>query len=127
MKPSDERELAVEDRRMIDAVDAALRPSPMSPARKAAFHARLEQRIARRNRSWPWLASAFATMATAAAALWLIRPAEAPVVPASSEGSVLYAFVDSAALSTELTDASSYLPDDYLAIARLIEPEPAEP
>jgi hypothetical protein len=127
MKPDDERELAAEDRQLIEGIDAALRPAPMSAARRAAFRTALEERIAHAVNPWRWLAPAFAATAATAVTFWLIQPDEPPPVQASSEASELYAFIDSDAVSAELTDVSSYLPDDYRALALLIEPYETEP
>jgi hypothetical protein len=132
MKPDDEREreLSAEDARMIAAIDAGLRPEPMSPARRAAFRAALDERIERSANPWRWLAPALA--ATAAVTLWLARPVATPTetvaladpVAADAE---LQALMDYDAVATELLGSSTYLPDDYRALALLIESEASEP
>jgi len=129
MKPNDEREpeLSAEDGRLIGAIEVAMRPTPMSAARRAVFRATLEERIARGANPLRWLAPAFAATAAAAVTLWLVRPVETEPVQALLEDSELYAFIDSSAGSAELTETSIYLPDDYRALALLIEPDAAEP
>jgi anti-sigma-K factor RskA len=97
----------------------------MSPARRAAFRATLEERISRRANSWRWPALAFVATAAALVALWLTQPEKTPPVQASNQGSELYAFIDSDTVSEELSASSSYLPDDYRALALLIEPTSA--
>ncbi|MEX2206893.1 MAG: hypothetical protein WEF50_11760 [Myxococcota bacterium] len=132
MKRDDERErgLSAEDARLIAAIDAGLRPEPISPARRAAFRAALDERIARGANPWRWLAPALA--ATAAVALWLARPVATPTEPVALaepalEDAELYAFMDYDAVAAELLGSSTYLPDDYRALALLIESEEGEP
>ena len=127
-----ERELSAEDGRLIAAIDAGFRPTPMSPARSKAFQATLEERIERGANPWLWLAPACAAAAAAAVTIWLVRPVEtAPVeavlVQPGLTDAELYAFIDSDAVSAELTGSSSYLPDDYRALALLIESDEGEP
>jgi len=116
-----------DDERLIRAIDAELRPEPMSPARRAAFRAALDERIAQRANPLRWLTPALATAAAAAVTLWLVRPVETEPVPLVVADTELYALIDSAADSEELTGTPSYLPDDFRAIALWIEPDETEP
>jgi len=117
---------------MVATIEAGLRPPPMSPARRAAFRAALDERVARSSSPWLFVAPACAATAAAAVALWLIRPVETEPVQIALAQPVrtdaeLYAFSDYDAVSAELTGSSTYLPDDYRALALLIESEEAEP
>jgi anti-sigma-K factor RskA len=129
MKRDDEgeRELPAEDERLIETIEAALRPAPMSAARRAAFRAKLDTRLARGASPWRWSVPALAATAAAAVALWLVRPVERePVLQAALADSELYAFIESDAVSGELTGTPTYLPDDYRALALLIESDESE-
>ncbi len=134
MKRDDEREreLSAEDARLIAAIDAGMRPALMSPTRRAAFRAALDARIERGSSPWRWLAPACAATAAAAVALWLVPPVEpeavqVALVRSTPEAAARYPFSDDDAVSAELTASSSYLPDDYRALALLIESEAGEP
>jgi len=122
-----ERDLTPEDRQLIERIDAAFRPAAMSAARRVAFRAALDERIERRNPARRWLAPALATTAAAAAALWFSQPEPAAPSLAAAESSELYAFIDPDAVSGELSESPSYLPDDYLALALLIESDDPTP
>jgi len=119
MNRDDEPERAPEDGRLIDAVERAFRPDPMDPARRAAFRSALEARLERRARGGRWLASGVAAAAAAAVALWIARPEDATPVQASASGAELYAFID-----PEVPEYTRYLPDDYQALALMIETDP---
>jgi len=108
-----------EDRRLIDAIDRAFRPDPMSPARRAAFRTALDARLERRARGGRWLVSGVAATAAAALAVWIARPEAATPEHAGASSSELYAFID-----PEVPEYTRYLPDDYQALALMIEPEP---
>jgi hypothetical protein len=110
-----------EDRRLIDAIDRAFRPEPMSPARRAAFRTALDARIEQRARGKRWLVSGLAASAAAALALWIARPDATTPVPPNESGSELYAFID-----PEVPEYTRYLPDDYQALALMIGAEPEE-
>lgn len=118
MNRDDEFEQSAEDRRLIEAIDRAFRPEPMSPARRAAFRTALDTRLERRSRG-RWLAPGAAATAAAALALWIARPEDAVPVQAHASGSELYAFID-----PEVPEYTRYLPDDYQALALMIDTEP---
>ncbi len=109
-----------DDRRWIAAVDEAYRPPPNSTAGREAFHERLEARLERR-RALRLRALVPACAVAAAVAVWLALPGE-PERPVES-APVLYAFVDPS-LSAE--DTGDYLPEDYQALAALLEIDAAE-
>jgi hypothetical protein len=106
-----------EDRSWIDAVDEAYRPPAMDASRRVAFHEGVEARL-RRGRA-TWLVPALS--AATALAVWLALP-ETPQ-PTDGGEPALYAFIDPS-LATE--DQGEYLPDDYVALAALLEIDAAE-
>ena len=65
--------------------------------------------------------TAFPSTAAAAFALWLARPGDPPTVPEGASGAEVYAFID-----PEVPEYTRYLPDDYQALAAMIEPEAGE-
>ena len=127
MKPNDERDqpLSSEDARLIRAIDASLRPEPMDPARRSEFRAALEARIEQGAHPWRWLAPTGVALAAAAVTVWLVRPVAVEPEPLQVASAELYPLGDLAA--DELADGATYLPDDYRALALLIESEDAEP
>ncbi len=127
MKRTDasEPELSAEDRSLVAAIDAAFRPAPMRATRRAELRADLHARLDRGSRAWRWLAPALA--GAAALALWLVRPVSVPVPAASRAGSELYAFIEPDAAPDAVGEAGIYLPDDYRAIAALIEDDAKAP
>jgi len=129
--------LAPGDERLIEALRSQLDPGERTPAQRAAFRARLEERL-QRSSSPPWRSLGLAACAAlAAAALWLALPAGLLGGPGSSEGSVADAFADPvdglapgllayAYYETDyLADASAgesgFLSDEYRAIAAAFE------
>ena len=131
MNPNHEREreheLSHEDRRLIRAIDAGLRPAEPSAARRAALRAELEARIERGAHPWRWLAPSAAALAAAAVTLWLVRPVATEPEPVRSAAGELYALSQLATGGEDLLETPAYLPDDYRALALLIEGEDAEP
>jgi hypothetical protein len=131
----DETRLGPEERELVERVAESYAPRAWTPAERSAFDARLESRLEGRARIrllWPALGAA--TVAVAAAALWLARPAElepagsgSPVVaqrletdtPGSLDELLLtyesfYGDEEAGALDTRA------LPEDYVAIAALL-------
>lgn len=109
-----------EDRNWIAAVDEAYRPPAMNAAQRVAFHERLEARLrSRRTLRAAWLVPALA--GATALAVWLALP-ETPQ-PTDIEEPALYAFIDPSVATEE---QGEYLPDDYVALAALLEIDAAE-
>lgn len=122
--PDDDRELrSPEDMAFVRRIADAYAPAPLTPARRAAFDAELETRLARdRWRFAPW-AAAVAT-AGAATLLLLARLPAAPVEQARvlEDPGADEAFVLAIAGGTT-TEFDSALPADYQAIAGLLDAE----
>lgn len=120
---TEDLELDAGDRRMIRAIDAALRPPAFDRARELAFARALAQRLERRASVRRWTAPVLATAAAALAALWLGWPsARAPQLEQETalEDAALYAFIDPDAESAE-GETPTYLPDDYRLLAQLVD------
>ena len=129
MKPQDEtgRSLTREDRELIDAIEAGLRPRPMDPVRAARFRRAVEERLERPRTRWR-AGLVVAAPAAAGAALWLAipdAPSPAPTEVAVEEpeandevSPLLYA--DAEAYDQSLTP-EDYLPEDYLALASVLD------
>jgi len=146
-RPTSERhdlhdDLDRESARWVREIAALYAPPPPSPVQRAAFDARLRERIERRRRRWA-LVPALAAAALAAAVVWAVAPRalqdrgpEAPVAAVAArpseaawEARLLYtdAYTDSYA-NASYADASAgaaasadrtELPDDYAAIDSL--------
>ena len=121
-------EITPEDRQLIEAIANDYQPMPMDAVRQAVFRRRLEERLERRARI-PWRAAfaGGAMLATAAAVLWLTTlPGESPEavrvasVP-QEEAPLLYAFVDPDDYGGDRLEAQDFLPDDYVALADVLE------
>jgi hypothetical protein len=109
-----------EDRNWIAAVDEAYRPPEMTAAQRVDFRERLEARLWRRRAlRAAWLVPAL-TGATALG-VWLALP-EAPQ-PTDVSEAPLYAYIDPSAATEE---QGEYLPEDYVALAALLEIDAAE-
>jgi hypothetical protein len=92
----------------------------MDASRRVAFHERLEARLWRgRALRAAWLVPALS--AATALAVWLALP-EAPQ-PTDVGEPALYAFIDPSVATEE---QGEYLPDDYAALAALLEIDAAE-
>jgi hypothetical protein len=125
--PSEEQ-----DREFARRVAASYDPGPLSPEARVAFNRRLDARLARRPRARLWL-PALSVAAAALAAAWLASRDTPPLPgPAQPGGAVLARAEGSAAWEyevlypTELDDAGAledgdFLPDEYLAIASLLD------
>lgn len=125
MKNHDERdrELAPDDRRWIEVVDGAFRPEPMDSVRASAFERRLSERLEHRARML-WIAGPALVLATGAAALWLYTGRVATAPSADRSAPTFYAFADPDVATADLVEPDDYLPDDYRALASIIESEP---
>jgi hypothetical protein len=77
--PNERDELTRDDARFVDALRAHYTPEPLDGAKRAAFDARLRERLERRWRG-VWL-PAFAAASVAALALWWLPSTPAPVTP----------------------------------------------
>jgi hypothetical protein len=107
-----------EDARFIERLAQALPRPELSPARRAAFHARLDERRRRGAvAAWRpgWLALG---AASAALALWLALPG-APVPEPVREAQAADAEAILALATEEPRDRSEALPADYQAIEDL--------
>lgn len=120
-RPEDPTDLAPGDDRLIETLRSQLDPGERTPAQRAAFQARLEERLERSSSpSWRPLGLA-ACAALAAAALWLALPAGlfAGLLGGrgGSEGSVAESVAGSVAVSAPGLLAYAYYETDYLADA----------
>jgi hypothetical protein len=120
----DTEQLAPEDRRWVEAVGDAFRPEPLEAQRAAAFQGRLLERIERRRRVVRIAAPALA-LAAGALALWF-SVAEPPAQANGSE-TLLYAFADPDGIAADLVEPDDYLPEDYRALASLLESDAEAP
>jgi hypothetical protein len=122
----DDRDLhAPEDEALVRRIADAYAPPQLGPARRAAFDAELELRLARdRWRLAPWISAA--VVAGAAALLVITRMPAAPQQPLAAEDA-LDASADEEfvlALAGGSTDEfDDALPADYQAIASLLDPQ----
>jgi hypothetical protein len=115
----DERELAAEERSLVEWIDAAFRPAA-SDGQGKRFVRRIERRIERRRRVQRVALPAVALAASALAALlWSLSSQTASVDGA--EGTLLQAFADPPAGTDEMVEPDDYLPDDYRALASLMQ------
>lgn len=105
------REDAALVRRIADATQAA----PLSAARRVAFNAALEARLARRRRPEPL--RALAGVATALV-VWLVVATSVPTTPPTPDLSPEDALL--ALLELEPAGADTALPDEYRAIASVL-------
>jgi len=120
-----ERELTPEDRGWVEAVGAAFRPEPMDARRASAFSRALDARIAQRRRIVQVTTPALA-LAAGALALWF-SVAEPPTVEANGSETLLYAFADPDGVAADLVEPDDYLPEDYRALASLLESDAEAP
>lgn len=113
-------ELAPEERSLIDAIDASFRPAPADALRAARFAQAVERRIERHRRMRRIALPAGAVAAAALAALlWSVfstTPARDDLDP-----TLLQAFADPQLDASDWSAADDYLPDDYRALASLME------
>ncbi|MBI3782676.1 MAG: hypothetical protein HY270_04670 [Deltaproteobacteria bacterium] len=118
-------EVSGEDRRVIATIDAQFSPRQMTPAQRAAFCQKLEERIEGRY-TLPWRLAIAATTALVVVALWGVvgrdvstgrHPADAS---AQTESPVLYAYVDPDLYDESLRNGSA-LPDDYRVLAVAVD------
>ena len=124
--------LSPSDRRLIDTVRMELGPGDRSPVERAAFRARLEERIADRPAPF-WqpfrIATTTAVAAMAAAAFWIAQPSvenefgidstpsEALLAPETKSTSLLaFAYYETDYLGS-VESEEDFLPDDFQAIA----------
>jgi len=123
-RPDDSDLLAPEDRAFVRRIADAYTPPAQSPARRAAFHAELETRIARdRWRLAPWAAAALAAGTAALLVIARLPAATHPLTPptvdevadADSDEEIVLA------LGGSSDDFDSSLPADYQAIASMLE------
>jgi len=115
-----------EDARWIDAVRQVLDDGERSEGARAAFRARLEDRIERRTSStWrPWLLTASA--AFGAMVVWVlvpgggVDPGNESDVATDSAGLLAYAYYETEYLAVE-DEANGFLSDEYQAIANAFD------
>jgi hypothetical protein len=127
-------DLAPDDDRLIETLRSQLDPGERTPAQRAAFQARLEERL-ERSSSPSWRPLGLATCAAlAAAALWLALPAgllggllggaEGSGVRSASAaepGLLVYAYYETDYLAAASEGESGFLSDEYRAIATAFE------
>ena len=127
----DELRLSEADARFVHRLDALYRPPEPTPAERARFAARLEERIARGRRQGPWLlGGAAATLASAAAVLALaLLPRAEPGAPASEPGPAVAEEAEAPSAEEALLllangplqDPDEALPEDYQMLASLLD------
>ena len=121
----DEPQLSAEDERFVRVLDAAYQPPEPTPAARARFAARLDERIVRRHGRRGW------RLAGAAAAVLALLVARLPEAQTGAGDTSETAAAGSAAPSTDetllwlangpLADPDEALPDDYRTLASLLE------
>jgi len=118
-------ELAPGEHELIELIGAALLPAPADARGAARFARELEQRIERRRRVRS-LALPAAALATAALAALLWSKTVGAPEPGIEGATLLQAFADPhPGDATEWQENDDYLPDDYRALASLMETSPA--
>jgi hypothetical protein len=120
----DTEQLTPEDRRWVEAVGDAFRPEPLEAQRASAFQRRLVERIERRRRVVRIAAPA---LALAAAVLVLWFSVAEPPAQANGGETLLYAFADPDGIAADLVEPDDYLPEDYRALASLLESDAEAP
>jgi hypothetical protein len=125
----DELRLSEADARFVRRLDALYRPPEPTPAERARFAARLEERIARGRRPW-LLGGAAATLAGVAAALALaLLPRAEPGTPAIEPAALVAEPAEAPSAEEDLLllangplqDPDEALPEDYQMLASLLD------
>jgi hypothetical protein len=114
-------ELGSADRALLRAIDAELRPAPMTAARAARFDRELIARIEAQPARWVQWAPPLVASAAAAAALLVALLPEAEPEPLQVENelvALVYPALDSGAVSAEL---SEHLPAEYQVLSAVLE------
>ena len=122
-------EIAPSDQEWIAAIRSELGPSKRSPAERAAFRIRLDERIGSRRRvAWqPWAMTTGA--AVAAALLWFAMPGsqsenmnrpDEPLVATGAPGLLSYAYYETDYLASR-ENGNEFLSDEYQAIANVFD------
>ncbi len=119
----DELELSEDDARFAERLDALYRPPEVTPAARARFAARLDERIARGRARRPWLIGGAVATAAAALTFVLLPSAEPDARPASVASAELPSTDESLLLIANgpLDDPDEALPEDYQTLASLLE------
>jgi ferric-dicitrate binding protein FerR (iron transport regulator) len=120
-----------QERRLVERLAASWDPGPLAPGARVAFNQALAARLHRRRRARRWApALALAGAAAALAAAWLIwSSAPSFETPAGAQTARAGAYADweyEVLYPTELDgaqtlDDSALLPDEYLALAGLLD------
>lgn len=123
----------MDEREFIDHIQSAYTPPEMSPNQAAAFDAALRDRLARPDRRWAFGLAGLALAGAAAALFWTLRPAPpaAPALPVEPPQIVVTPppvespLEDEAGELLALLDVDDEsdlaLPDDYEALADVLE------
>jgi hypothetical protein len=117
--------LSPPDRRLVETIAAHYRPEPMNPVRQAAFRRRLAARVVH-DAQPRWMPALTLAGAAAAVLVWFVllggdgASTSDGVARSASDTSMLYAFVDPDR-SSESTQRTDFLPDDYAQLASALD------